>query len=206
MEQTKHSHHHSRRLRLRRRTPNIDRIAEEGAQLRHHLAASSMCSPSRTALLTGRYPIRSGMVPSSQIRINIFVASSGGLPKNEITIASLAKEAGYKTALIGKWHLGLSRETFDDFEHHPKNHGFDYFYGLPLTNLKDFGNDGDKVVFAQQPHIYMKLSMYMILAFIVVHSLLQDKIHWFMFLHYFVDNSISCHHVYFAVVWKHEDA
>ncbi|XP_060082819.1 steryl-sulfatase-like [Ylistrum balloti] len=125
-------------------TPNIDRLAREGAKMTHHLAAASMCSPSRTAFLTGRYPIRSGMVPSGHIRINTFVASYGGLPTSEVTIAELAKSAGYKTALIGKWHLGLSR-TYGDNIYHPRNQGFDTFYGLPLTNLRDFGDDGDSI-------------------------------------------------------------
>lgn len=71
--------------------------------------------------------------------------------------------------------MGVSRETSIDFEHHPRNHGFDYFYGLPLTNIKDFGNDGDKIVFGQQPHFYMKISMYMILAIVVSHCLFKTK-------------------------------
>lgn len=125
-------------------TPNIDRLAREGAKMTHHLAAASMCSPSRTALLTGRYPVRSGMVPSGHIRINTFVASRGGLPPSEVTIAELAQSVGYKTALIGKWHLGLSR-TYGDNIYHPLNHGFDSFYGIPLTNLRDFGDDGDSI-------------------------------------------------------------
>ncbi|XP_033754381.1 LOW QUALITY PROTEIN: steryl-sulfatase-like [Pecten maximus] len=132
------------------KTPNIDRLAREGAKMTHHLAAASMCSPSRTALLTGRYPVRSGMVPSGQIRINTFVASYGGLPPSEVTIAELAQSAGYKTALIGKWHLGMSR-TFGDNVYHPKNQGFDSFYGLPLTNLRDFGDDGDSIFRAYFP-------------------------------------------------------
>ncbi|OWF40355.1 steryl-sulfatase-like [Mizuhopecten yessoensis] len=132
------------------KTPNIDRLATEGAKMTHHLAAASMCSPSRTALLTGRYPVRSGMVPSGHIRINTFLACRGGLPHGEITIAELAKSAGYKTALIGKWHLGMSR-TIGDNVYHPKNQGFDSFYGLPLTNLRDFGDDGDSIFRAYMP-------------------------------------------------------
>ncbi|XP_005151480.1 steryl-sulfatase [Melopsittacus undulatus] len=119
------------------RTPNIDRLAEEGVTLTHHIAASPLCTPSRAAFLTGRYPIRSGMAAFSRVGVFLFSASSGGLPSEEITFSRLLKERGYATALIGKWHLGMNCERSDDFCHHPLSHGFDYFYGLTLTNLRD---------------------------------------------------------------------
>lgn len=53
----------------------------------------------------------------------------------------------------GKWHLGLSCQRYTDFCFHPLNQGFDHFYGLPLTNLKDFGNDGDSVVLTRLPYL-----------------------------------------------------
>ncbi|XP_030662430.1 steryl-sulfatase isoform X3 [Nomascus leucogenys] len=105
------------------RTPNIDRLASGGVKLTQHLAASPLCTPSRAAFMTGRYPVRS--------------ASSGGLPTNEITFAKLLKDQGYSTALIGKWHLGMSCHSKTDFCHHPLHHGFNYFYGISLTNLRD---------------------------------------------------------------------
>ncbi|XP_061222491.1 steryl-sulfatase isoform X2 [Neopsephotus bourkii] len=119
------------------RTPNIDRLAEEGVTLTHHIAASPLCTPSRAAFLTGRYPIRSGMAAFSRVGVFLFSASSGGLPSEEITFSRLLKERGYATALIGKWHLGMNCERSNDFCHHPLSHGFDYFYGLTVTNLRD---------------------------------------------------------------------
>ncbi|XP_026157037.1 steryl-sulfatase [Mastacembelus armatus] len=119
------------------RTPNIDQLAQEGMKLTHHIAAAPLCTPSRAAFLTGRYPIRSGMAGSSGHDVFIFNAVSGGLPSQEVTFAKIAKQQGYKTALIGKWHLGLNCETSHDHCHHPKVHGFDYFFGIPLTNLRD---------------------------------------------------------------------
>ncbi|KAF2976644.1 hypothetical protein EK904_003323 [Melospiza melodia maxima] len=119
------------------RTPNIDRLAEEGVTLTQHIAAAPLCTPSRAAFLTGRYPIRSGMAAFSRVGVFLFSASSGGLPSEEITFPKLLKQKGYATALIGKWHLGMNCESSNDFCHHPLSHGFDYFYGLPVTNFRD---------------------------------------------------------------------
>nr|XP_013806565.1 PREDICTED: steryl-sulfatase isoform X3 [Apteryx mantelli mantelli] len=119
------------------RTPNIDRLAKEGVTLTQHIAASPLCTPSRAAFLTGRYPIRSGMAAYSRVGVFLFSASSGGLPSEEITFSKLLKQRGYSTALIGKWHLGMNCESSNDFCHHPLSHGFDYFYGLTMTNLRD---------------------------------------------------------------------
>ena len=77
------------------KTPNIDRLAEEGARLRHDVMPDSICTPNRAALLTGRYPIRSGL--GSPYRVFLFSSASGGLPQNEITFAEIASAAGYKT-------------------------------------------------------------------------------------------------------------
>ncbi|XP_044143206.1 steryl-sulfatase isoform X2 [Bufo gargarizans] len=119
------------------RTPNIDRLATEGAKLTQHIAAAPLCTPSRAAFMTGRYPVRSGMASNTVSGVFIFAASSGGLPRTEVTLAKSLKNEGYATALIGKWHLGLSKEEKDDFEHHPLNHGFDYFYGPTVTQIRD---------------------------------------------------------------------
>uniref|UniRef100_UPI00398F0CF1 arylsulfatase H-like n=1 Tax=Pristiophorus japonicus TaxID=55135 RepID=UPI00398F0CF1 len=119
------------------RTPNIDRLAKEGVMLTHHIAAAPLCTPSRAAFLTGRYPIRSGMDNGYRVRVLLFVGGSGGLPKNETTFASILQNQGYATGIIGKWHLGVNCETRNDYCHHPLSHGFDYFYGTPFTNVND---------------------------------------------------------------------
>ncbi|XP_036297505.1 steryl-sulfatase [Pipistrellus kuhlii] len=119
------------------RTPNIDRLASEGVKLTQHLAAAPLCTPSRAAFMTGRYPVRSGMASPTRVGVFLFSASSGGLPSTEVTFARLLKDQGYATALIGKWHLGTHCHNTSDFCHHPSSHGFDYFHGLPVTNLRD---------------------------------------------------------------------
>ncbi|KAG8450553.1 hypothetical protein GDO86_002996 [Hymenochirus boettgeri] len=119
------------------RTPNIDRLANEGVKLTQHIAAAPLCTPSRAAFMTGRYPVRSGMAAESKIGVYLFSASSGGLPNAELTFAKILKKAGYSTGIVGKWHLGLNCEKSDDFCHHPVFHGFDYFYGIITTNLRD---------------------------------------------------------------------
>lgn len=98
------------------------------------------------------------MASPNRNRVFFFVASSGGLPFNETTFAETLQNNNYSTALIGKWHLGNDCRTKGDMCHHPLSHGFDYFYGLPLTNLKDYGDDGASVVLSYYPNMYMYLS------------------------------------------------
>nr|XP_060625888.1 steryl-sulfatase isoform X1 [Anolis sagrei ordinatus]XP_060625889.1 steryl-sulfatase isoform X1 [Anolis sagrei ordinatus]XP_060625890.1 steryl-sulfatase isoform X1 [Anolis sagrei ordinatus]XP_060625891.1 steryl-sulfatase isoform X1 [Anolis sagrei ordinatus] len=119
------------------RTPNIDTLAKRGVKLTQHIAAAPLCTPSRAAFLTGRYPIRSGMASLHRVGVFLFSASSGGLPTEEITFATLLQQKGYTTALIGKWHLGINCHSKDDYCHHPLNHGFNYFYGIPVNNIRD---------------------------------------------------------------------
>ncbi|UYV83544.1 STS [Cordylochernes scorpioides] len=138
-------------------TPNIDSIARRGATLTHHVAAAPVCTPSRAAFLTGRYPVRYGMESHGRNKVFLFVAASGGLPQSEITFPKVLQKNGYRTALIGKWHLGNDGTRRKDMEHHPLRHGFDYFYGLPLTNLKDFGPNGKSVVTTYFPPFYSSL-------------------------------------------------
>src|SRR5262249_30428404 len=104
------------------RTPHVDRMAAEGIKFTSFYSTSALCTPSRAALLTGRYPIRSGLV-----RV-LFPAEEFGIPANELTLADLLRKLGYATACIGKWHLG------DQPAHHPRRHGFDHYFGLLYSN------------------------------------------------------------------------
>ncbi len=111
------------------RTPNLDRMAAEGARFTQFYVAAEVCTPSRASILTGRYPIRSGMA-HNQFRV-LRSISTGGLPASEITIAQALKTQGYTTGMIGKWHLGV---WTNNPAHHPLKHGFDFHFGLPHSN------------------------------------------------------------------------
>ena len=111
------------------RTPHIDKMAAEGQKWTNFYAAASVCTPSRAGLLTGRYPVRSGM--ASDVHRVLFPNSKGGLPDQEITIAEQMKKAGYHTAMVGKWHLGHHEQYL------PTNHGFETYYGIPYSNDMD---------------------------------------------------------------------
>ncbi|CAN9498361.1 unnamed protein product [Ophioblennius macclurei] len=150
------------------RTPNIDRLAEEGVKLTQHIAASALCTPSRAAFLTGRYPIRSGMAGRSRPAVFIFAGSSGGLPADEITFAKVAQQQGYETALIGKWHLGLNCESSEDHCHHPSVHGFSHFFGIPLTHLRDC-QPGHGTVFQFYRYLPWKTALTVLLSVPVLH-------------------------------------
>jgi len=110
------------------RTPNLDRMATEGKRFTDFYAAAPVCTPSRAALLTGRYAVRSGMYGKRDV---LFPQSDGGLPTGEITIAELLRDRGYATAHIGKWHLGIHPGS------RPNDQGFDLSYGLPYSNDMD---------------------------------------------------------------------
>ena len=123
-------------------TPNIDRIADEGVQFVNFYSSYSVCSPSRFAALTGRYPYRGyadnviyptvdTITPFASTRIFNSIemgANADGMLGDEITIAEVLKSAGYATGCFGKWHLG------DYGEYLPTNQGFDYFYGSHHVN------------------------------------------------------------------------
>ena len=105
-------------------TPNLDRLAGEGIRLTNFYASGNVCSPSRAGLLTGRYAIRNGLANRT-----ITAGDTRGLPADTTTIANLLRRGGYRTALIGKWHLGHHTQS-----HQPNAHGFDEFYGLLQPN------------------------------------------------------------------------
>lgn len=115
------------------RTPHLDRMAAEGVRFTQFYSASSVCTPSRAALLTGRLPIRSGMC--SDRRRVLFPDSGGGLPAEELTLAEALRGQGYATACIGKWHLGHLPPFL------PTRHGFDQYFGIPYSNDMDRVND-----------------------------------------------------------------
>lgn len=111
------------------RTPNLDRMAQEGMKFTQFYSAASVCTPSRAALLTGRLPVRNGMC--SDRRRVLFPDSAGGLPQDEVTLAEALKEQGYATACVGKWHLGHLSPYL------PTQNGFDSYYGVPYSNDMD---------------------------------------------------------------------
>lgn len=104
------------------RTPNIDRLANDGIKLTSFYVTAAQCTASRAGLMTGRYPIHT--LPG-----NIAPWSQDGLPLDEPVITELLKEAGYRTMAVGKWHLGHARNEFL-----PTGRGFDRFYGLLYSN------------------------------------------------------------------------
>jgi arylsulfatase A-like enzyme len=110
-------------------TPNMDRIARDGIRFRNFYANSSVCSPSRAALMTGRYPDRVG-VPGV---IRTHAENNWGYFRQDaVTLPTMLKRGGYHTALIGKWHLGL------DPENHPCQRGFDHFHGFLGDMMDDY--------------------------------------------------------------------
>lgn len=109
------------------KTPNIDALARTGARL-EQFYAQPMCTPSRAALMTGRYPHRYGLQ-------TIVIPSAGkyGLATDEWLLPQALKEAGYRTAIVGKWHLGHA-----DRKYWPRQRGFDYQYGPMLGEIDYF--------------------------------------------------------------------
>lgn len=107
-------------------TPNIDRLAAEGARFTQWYSNSPVCSPSRASLLTGRYPGNAGI---RSILAGHRTAS--GLPPQTTTVATALGKLGYQTAMAGKWHLGMKEES------RPHNHGFDHWYGF-LAGCVDY--------------------------------------------------------------------
>ncbi|HPK46128.1 MAG TPA: sulfatase-like hydrolase/transferase, partial [Spirochaetota bacterium] len=135
-------------------TPNIDRLAQQGMRFTDFYCASPLCSPSRAGLLTGRYPLRTGITfplqPGKDTFMRKIVKELGyifgalgvvdlhgaknlvnGLPHSEITIAHALKLRNYATCAVGKWHLG---DFVVDESYHPHHYGFDRFVGFNASN------------------------------------------------------------------------
>lgn len=104
------------------RTPNLDRMAGDGIRFTHFYSGNPVCSPSRAALMTGRYPTRAG-VP----RV-LFPRDTTGLPESEVTMAQVLKAKDYRTMCVGKWHLGHLPPYL------PTSRGFDSYFGIPYSN------------------------------------------------------------------------
>lgn len=111
-------------------TPNLDALAAGGQRWTNFYAPAPVCSPSRGALLTGRLPNRTGLY-GRRIRV-MFPDDPNSMAPEEVTLAEALGDAGYATAILGKWHLG------DDPAAYPTRHGFDYWFGLPYSNDMDW--------------------------------------------------------------------
>lgn len=108
-------------------TPSLDRIAAEGTQL-NRFYTTPICSPTRAALMTGRDPIRLGVAYST-----IMPWQNNGIHPEETFLPELFADAGYQTAMVGKWHLGHAQQTY-----HPNSRGFEHFYGHLHTEVGFF--------------------------------------------------------------------
>lgn len=112
----------------KQRTPVLDRMAKEGMRLTDFYSTCSVCTPSRSSLMTGCYPRRVDMHVDEKNLCVLFPAARKGLHPDEVTIADALKSKGYATACIGKWHLG------DHPSFLPTSQGFDYYFGIPYSN------------------------------------------------------------------------
>src|SRR5690554_723318 len=100
-------------------TPHMDNLAINGVRFSQFYAAAPVCSPSRSALMTGRYPQRAGLATNASSR----KGGEGGMPGSQVTMAEVFQSTGYATGHIGKWHLGYSPSMM------PNQQGFDYSFG-----------------------------------------------------------------------------
>src|SRR5581483_6903921 len=109
------------------RTPNLDRMAAEGLRLTNFYSVSPVCTPSRAALMTGRYAARMSIQQMHLANVLTYQDQTG-IPADETLVAGALRARGYATAAIGKWHLGHVAP------HRPTDRGFDYYYGIPYSN------------------------------------------------------------------------
>src|SRR5215208_6248604 len=111
------------------RTPVLDRLATQGIKFMSAYAAAPVCTPTRCAYITGRYPQRLRVGLEEPLKASS--PKDAGLPPEHPTVASLLKSNGYETSLVGKWHLGWTPEFG------PNRHGFDEFFGT-LSGATDY--------------------------------------------------------------------
>ncbi len=135
------------------KTPNIDKLATEGVRM-ESFYGEPVCTPSRAALMTGRYPMRHGLQT-----LVIFPSHAYGLPTDERTLPQALKEAGYQTYMVGKWHLGHA-----DRKYWPQNRGFDHFYGNVMGEVDYFTKERGGMIdwqrngkFIKEPGYYTTL-------------------------------------------------
>jgi len=126
-------------------SPNIDKLANEGVRL-ESFYGEPVCTPSRAALMTGRYPMRYGLQT-----LVIFPSHTYGLALDEKTLPQALKEAGYKTLMTGKWHLGHADKKF-----WPQNRGFDYFYGNVVGEVNYFTRERGGLIDWQRNGKFLK--------------------------------------------------
>lgn len=127
------------------KTPNLDRLAAQGTRFTNAHSSSATCTPSRFALMTGVYPWRqqgTGILPGDASLI---------VPTDKPTLPKVFKEAGYQTAVVGKWHLGLGNDVEKNWNEAikpgPNEVGFDYSFIFPATN------DRTPTVFLENHHV-----------------------------------------------------
>ncbi len=127
------------------KTPNLDRLAAEGARL-EQFYAQPFCTPTRAAIMTGRYPMRYGLQ-------TVVIPSKGtyGLAEDERLLPEVLRDAGYHSAMIGKWHLGHA-----DRKYWPRQRGFDYFYGAVLGEIDYFTHSSHGVLDWQRDNTPVK--------------------------------------------------
>jgi arylsulfatase A len=185
------------------KTPNIDKMASEGIRFTNHYAGTSVCAPSRCSLMTG---LTTG---HCQVRGNMQWEPYGQLPLEEgtITVASKLKEAGYKTALIGKWGLGVEGTSGD-----PLNQGFDYSFGylcqvLAHNHSPEFLMEngkkvylGNKVVYTDTSHWTKGLGSYPVEIKQYSQELFTNKA-----IDYIVENKDHPFFLYLSVVIPHDN-
>jgi len=109
------------------RTPNLDKLANEGVRFTQWYSGFHVCSPSRSSMMTGRIPIRIGTAGAAWTGGVFGKSALGGLPENETTLPEALKTAGYATGMIGKWHLGQQDQYL------PCSNGFDTYFGIPYS-------------------------------------------------------------------------